>query len=86
MVTNKDRVRWAEAAVRAHPTFIGKEVLDSDVTNLLANLMHWAAANGHNFDDLADTAALFHANEAAEESRAASGMGAQVTEPNDAGT
>jgi hypothetical protein len=64
--TNADRCAWAEEAIRG---LVGRTRCDYDsaLCDLLADLMHWAAAHALDFDDALDQAREHFAAEVEEE-------------------
>lgn len=49
--TNEDRAAHAEAALELYCRITGDSEDDTMLVDLLTDLRHWAARNGHNFDD-----------------------------------
>lgn len=60
MTPNERRIAQADAAIKAHQT----SGAISEPRDLLADLMHWCAKNGRNFDHELSMATDFYGEEA----------------------
>jgi hypothetical protein len=77
--TNKDRAGWAHEALRrfGEITGVGDEDLKTQISDLVADLMHLAKIESVDFDDVLDSARMHYEAELDEEREGFYGMARQ---------